>query len=635
MNQELNMFYELTQKHIYIIVDDMDRIIDDKMRTTLFQVIRESVSLSNCITLFIVDYDKLISERISKEFLEKYVNQHFTLCDTTFEEIIEKYEKLYFTDSFWSEKSDYIKELGQASQTNIKGNGSKFLLAIQNRIENIKESNSKEKISDKDKNINLENLNYLQDAEIRLQSRLKNPRKVKRYLDNIKKMLNTADIIWFQNENADNNEYSKENWVETILEVAFLKVFLYEEYDELIKAGNLYFFRKDRKNSYIAELIISDFCSWYSYSEKKENVVEMIVYRLYALDINANKTEHQTLIDELDKNTLREENLLLYVKECLGINFHYERMKKILNYLEKHTFKNQKYKSEAIVVIMSIISRNYNIFAHGLSETMKKIKKIVDDNRNTGIFSEEEKNMIDHYTNVLQEKLIFKNSSIICSLLSILHNVELTEYFNENIETVSQLCDTILKINKLYPLSEFTPADTEMQTLINYFQKAEKIFSGVAFRYVENEIKYFFKKVTLMLELLNIWFEKEEATSKQYYNITRGEFEQCTLENADNLFSGLNELESYYLIHPEDIKVANAFIKLVFNLEKLDEFPECYGNNKSKVIMALSNTYELLGKNQTISKEYEDSWRFCKIRLFRLQRRTMKYENKHLEMQES
>lgn len=131
-----------------------------------------------------------------------------------------------------------------------------------------------------------------------------------------------------------------------------------------------------------------------------------------------------------------------------------------------------------------------------------------------------------------------------------------------------------------------------------------------------------------MLELLDIWFGKEESDSKQYYNIMHGEFEQSVLENADNLFCGLNELESYYSIHQEDVKVADAFIQLVFKLEMLDkEFPDYYGRDKSKVIIALSNTYELLEKNQAISKAYEDNWKFCKIRLFKL-RRDMKCEKK-------
>lgn len=624
MNKELKIFYGLTGKRIYFVVDDMDRIIDDEMRAMLFQVIRESVSLSNCITLFMVDYDRLTSERMSKEFLEKYVNHQFELCDTEFEEVVEKYEKLYFTESFWLEKSDYIKERGKASQRDIKNNGSKFLLGIQNKIKEIKESQKREKISDEDRRINEEHLDYLQDAEMRLQSRMKNPRKVKRYLDSIKRMLNVADIIWFQNEDAGSNEYSQENWVETILEVAFLKAFLYEEYDELIKAGSLYFFKRDKKNSYIVEFIISGFCAWLVGFGNKENVVEMVVYRLYALDINTDKTEHQILMEELDKNTLQEENLLLYVNECLGINFHYERMQKILNYLERYTFENPRYKAEVVVGIMSIISGNYNMYVQGLNKIMERIKSIVDDSRRTGIFNEREWNMIEHYTNILQTRLIFGNSSIICSVLGIVHNTEFTEYFDKNMDTVSQLHDTILKINEVYPLSEFTQAGTEIQTLINYFQKTEEILSGVEFRYAENEIKYFLKKVMIMLEILDIWFGKEEPDSEQYYNIMHGEFKSYALENADNLINSLKELESYFSIHQEDVKVADAFIELVRKLEILDkENPDYFGKDKNKVIIALSNTYELLGKNPVILKAYEDNWRFCKLRLFRL-RRNMK-----------
>ena len=273
---------------------------------------------------------------------------------------------------------------------------------------------------------------------------------------------------------------------------------------------------------------------------------------------------------------------------------------------------------------MSIISGNYNMYVQGLNKIMERIKSIVDDSRRTGIFNEREWNMIEHYTNILQTRLIFGNSSIICSVLGIVHNTEFTEYFDKNMDTVSQLHDTILKINEVYPLSEFTQAGTEIQTLINYFQKTEEILSGVEFRYAENEIKYFLKKVMIMLEILDIWFGKEEPDSEQYYNIMHGEFKSYALENADNLINSLKELESYFSIHQEDVKVADAFIELVRKLEILDkENPDYFGKDKNKVIIALSNTYELLGKNPVILKAYEDNWRFCKLRLFRL-RRNMK-----------
>lgn len=104
MNQELDEFYKLTKKRIYFIIDDMDRIIDGGMRATIFQVIRESVELHNCITLFMFDYDKFKSERMSSEFLEKYVNHQFELCDTELEEIIEHYEEFFWMIRFGTKK---------------------------------------------------------------------------------------------------------------------------------------------------------------------------------------------------------------------------------------------------------------------------------------------------------------------------------------------------------------------------------------------------------------------------------------------------------------------------------------------------------------------------------------------------
>lgn len=457
---------------------------------------------------------------------------------------------------------------------------------------------------------------------MRLHSRMGNPRKVKRYLDNIKKMLTVADLVWFQSENAGNNEYSRENWVETIFEVAFLKAFLYEEYDELIKAGNLHFFKRDRKSSFIVEFIISGFCSWFIHEGTKEQVVEMVVYRLYALDISTDKTEHQKLMEELDTNNLQEKNLSLYVNACLGINFHYERMQKILSYLENHTFKDLRYKSEAIINIMSTISRNYNILIQGLSDTMKRIKAIVDESRMNGVFTQKEWNMVEHYTNVLQTGLIFSNSSTICNLLGTLYNAELADYFTDNLDTISRLYDTILRINESYPLSKFTISDTELETLINYFHKVEEKISKIEFRYAEEEITYFLKKIIAMLEILDIWFgQKEKPEFERYYDGMNGEFKQTALENADNLINSLNELESYALAYQEDVNTGEAFIQLLCNVEKLDkEVPNYFGKDKRRVIIALSNAYEQLEKNQIISQAIGDRWKYCKIRLFRLRR---------------
>ena len=272
MNQELDEFYKLTKKRIYFIIDDMDRIIDDGMRAVIFQVIRKSVELHNCVTLFMVDYEQLKSERMSREFLEKYINHQFELCDTEFEDIVEHYENSFLADSFWDEKSDYIIENGKKLKRNIAEHGQKILVSIQREIQNLQDSIKNGNASEQDERINKMHLEYLLDVEARLQSRMKNPRKVKRYLADIQSKLTIVDLVWFQDENPGKNEYSLEDWVETIHDIAFLKAFLFEEYDELIKAKSFYIFKKDEKNSYVVEFILNGFGAWLTLNERKEEV---------------------------------------------------------------------------------------------------------------------------------------------------------------------------------------------------------------------------------------------------------------------------------------------------------------------------------------------------------------------------
>ena len=433
MNQELDEFYKLTKKRIYFIIDDMDRIIDDGMRAVIFQVIRKSVELHNCVTLFMVDYEQLKSERMSREFLEKYINHQFELCDTEFEDIVEHYENSFLADSFWDEKSDYIIENGKKLKRNIAEHGQKILVSIQREIQNLQDSIKNGNASEQDERINKMHLEYLLDVEARLQSRMKNPRKVKRYLADIQSKLTIVDLVWFQDENPGKNEYSLEDWVETIHDIAFLKAFLFEEYDELIKAKSFYIFKKDEKNSYVVEFILNGFGAWLTLNERKEEVIEKVIYKLYSLDINTDKSQHQKLIEEIEAGSLQEEKLNLYVNECLGLNFNFYRMEKILNYIEDHNFKSQRDKCEIMVNIISILSGNYDIYIDGLIDIMKRVKIIIDRERAEGDFNEKERRLIEHYMQVLQTRLIFGNSSNICILLGILHNEDFTGDFETRI----------------------------------------------------------------------------------------------------------------------------------------------------------------------------------------------------------
>lgn len=96
--------------------------------------------------------------------------------------------------------------------------------------------------------------------------------------------------------------------------------FLQESYMQMIKAKDFYLLKKDEKNSFIANLVIEDL----NLEAKKYNeLIEILVYRLYVVDSNIDKSEHQKLLDEIDKDRIKEENVLSYLNECMGIRIDF------------------------------------------------------------------------------------------------------------------------------------------------------------------------------------------------------------------------------------------------------------------------------------------------------------------------
>ena len=291
----------------------------------------------------------------------------------------------------------------------------------------------------------------------------------------------------------------------------------------------------------------------------------------------------------------------------------------MLDFLEKHNFKNLDYKREIIKNIMYVFSGRYNLCAKRLDEIMKKTKSIVDNNK--GNFTIKEQNMIESYIETLQLRIIFSNSHIIRTLLELLNNADFDEYFNKELTNIKQLHDTILQINKLYPLSGFSQSDSNIETLINYFKSVKEVFNEEKFRYARDEIIYFLEKVTFQLDILKIWYGKEaDLKEVQYYNHVTGEFDQSILENFDSLISGLDEFERYILDNPEDQKTVSAFIRILAKIEDLDRRSFDHSRkNENKIFIKLDNIYKQFQENPFILQNIDDSWKFCKIRLFRMQ----------------
>ncbi|MEF9839323.1 MAG: P-loop NTPase fold protein [Lachnospiraceae bacterium] len=636
MNAVLNTFYKKTGKRIFIIIDNIDRIFQNEARERMFQVISESVKLNNCVTIFVAEYNKLLSERMNQEFMEKYINHHLVLCDVSFEEIAYQYMNEFLSNEFLNNKSAYIRENCVKFKNQFWEHVDKIVNGIRKQIldyeqyleknkDGVKETETTEKNRYETEQIKAteKNRGIFINAEKRLNSRTKNPRKVKRFLNNIESMITVADIVWFANGDFVKNEYSGCDWVKKIFEVAFLKAFLYEEYESIILAEGIDRFKNESDKCCIAEYVIEGLSS-YLPNPLMEQVTGLVIYRLYALDINSDKTQHQILVEEIDGDELTEENLQGYLNECLGVNFNHQRIKKIIQYIKQHTFQDQRNKCEAILNIMNIISsKEYLNRKKGYFEISKDVKDLLLEMEKESMFTNEDLNIIEHCKKILQERIIFENQSDLRILSELLHNVDMLQYFEPRIDTMHQLYEVIKKINIEHPIEGIVVQDNETQMLKNYYNKMKIAFESIEYEYINEELKSRMNDVDIILKILFLWSdEKSKQKVVSLYNNSSKEFEAKIYESVDTVFQGIGNIKKYVQANTSDEGPGNAFIDLVSKIEeKMKTDVAWFEKRESELVEALIKTFEYFQEtNPAFAQSYDNRWRFTKIRLFRLQR---------------
>lgn len=632
INQELNAFYELTRKRIFIIIDDMDRIVDDKMRAIIFMVIRESVTLNNCCTLFMVDYEKLISDYLSREFLEKYVNRHIEISTINFKEIVEHYLNNYLTQEFWTDKSAYIREKEAEAKYKIVTKAEDVLFNLEKQIESANENLQKRnKENNRDEELNRK-IKILKDAELRLQTRATNPRKVKRFLDIIEKNITIADILWFQNENSyrdrNKNEYSQENWVDIICQVAFLQTFFVEEYKAILSAKSLMNFKKDCDHSMIVENVIEGFTqnpidirnnigsNW------KEEIADIIIFRLYALNIETDKTAHQQLLEEIDQGQLREEHLTEYINECLGNDLDSSRMGKILDYLEYNQNRYSSLRSKAVLNLAELISQNRNFEKEGYIGILERVKKLINLYKVQGAFNSQQINLLEHYIQILQTRVIFQNFSNMTYILDVIFNERISLDDKMNIDSIDKLYRFVANENKEKPLEGVMITEAKLDSLHNYIYALQNIIQREEYSYAKESLQYFMNKVLNMLKILEIWFGPEGSSEREKIIPRSVEFNSKTLGNSDELLHTLSVFKESIEEYSDIRNNGERFIQLALDIENvLIGNLNCYGNDGKAVVQELCNIYELLQKDEKEMVQYwGDRWIYVPIRLLQLRR---------------
>lgn len=487
---EMNKTISILDNKIYIFIDDLDRILAEEDRINILKVIYESINLNNCLTIFSVDKEEFLGKNSYLSYIEKYVDLTINLTNVTFEEIIDTYEKEYFSNNFISSLNENLINDSQIGET-IKDIYNKILDGLQEQ----------KKVENADKKIINQDINSLMIAS-------KNPRKVKHLLQIVKNMIEISNNSWFINDYCINNEYTIDlDWIEYITRVAFLNVFYNECFNFIYLSNNINNFRNDETHQYLYNVVVKGIEE--SYRGKIVGLYKLLIFQIYTMDSLTDKTYNQEIKDELKKDNLNEKHFSRYLYECIGLNPNYIYTKNLINFIENQddagyyldlfmdhyiNYGNNTYyinypKNKDIVeALISLIERILANNKGDANKVVQSIKRVI--NRN-----------LELYIHGLHELVYFTSTK---------DEKTGNEYLTEN------------EINHLIDLAKFINKDSkDYGDIISFLKKyiiyADKLLEEMYEKelFIRDDFLNVVSYIKKIIELIEMWNDELDSIKKK------------------------------------------------------------------------------------------------------------------------
>lgn len=233
IRKDIELFIKKTKKKILVIVDDFDRVDEEKQKIIL-QFIKDIVDFKGCTTIFAVDYNNLLkNEEITSYYMEKFVDRKIELCEVDFNELIEIHSKKILHESFI--KNNEVDEVRKDILKNI----SKYYKDMEKRFSKWKCSRYKKAKEEKENKNNVirytnEVSNYIKQSF----KNSKNSRRIINFLNSIKDSLILLDKLYSTSQ--DKIALLKSiNTCEIIYVINYIKIFNEKVYKRVVDDVNI------------------------------------------------------------------------------------------------------------------------------------------------------------------------------------------------------------------------------------------------------------------------------------------------------------------------------------------------------------------------------------------------------------
>lgn len=347
----LNSKLDDLDKTVYLIIDDLDRC-NSKYQAKMFKVIRESMELHHCKTIFLVDRIKFLNKKYDVNYIEKYVSYTLDVCEVDYQEIV-KYLIVDVLEDKFIQKIDELL-LSNRNAEQIREIVYSFPINLIDRLEEevLKEKDSIKNKKENEIKISKEKVEEIGQTILKIKKDITVSRKVKSYLKGVRRDIDVLN----DSRKEISEELLGEDWIEAIIRVQFLKNFMPEVFKNIKMSRSIFEFGQ-RNYNYSIDIIFDLGYGFLLHNEKKEALLNFIIYKIDILVFSKVETKERKYLVELRKNKGTIKNIGEYINHAKT----YDDLDKILDIYSTSEFNDSSLKENFIYMIFEVLSQQSSI----------------------------------------------------------------------------------------------------------------------------------------------------------------------------------------------------------------------------------------------------------------------------------
>lgn len=483
-------------KTIFLVVDDLDRC-DREYQIKMFRVIRESTSLTNCKTIFLVDKAMFLTEDCNVGYIEKYVNYTLHLCPVEYEEMAEHFLRNIFGDETFREINESLLN-GRDAQSFRS-----FIVAfpdtvLQSLRTEIKDTQNKlTGKTEKEKKEGEEKIAAVRAAVSEIQKNIRNARKVKNYLKSIKRnLLGLSGGI-----EQCGAEYRRQDWIKAVAEVEFIKYFLPENFQELQNCMDLADYFKKCKG-YAVKAVLGVTPHEVYYFQKREEILNYIIYALDNVDFSEIRTWEEKCLKELREGNGQWKHLTDYIKYAQT----YEDFEEILKLYKTEEVREE---TDRDGFVGHILGRLWEVTLFPRADTQEFLdfsRKLITVLRDSGLTDKQKDICIGNKDRIIRKVLLdnmrtFKNVLRLFFEMNVIDNI----YNKFDVISIEGLYKALIAIDGGRRFGGPDQGTDKLLQIEKYYFGMEEELKKECYKTAGIDFETMFKTVRTTLEICKVW----------------------------------------------------------------------------------------------------------------------------------